>query len=331
MVERQNREWLEKARELRAAENLTAADELLQQIVRQTPNQPEAMRLRSEIAAIRQRQEDEIAQKRAVARALTRARTQIAEGAFEGALRTLDEVFGLVPDHPDALTLADAAKAGVSGRDDAAQGQPAPQAIAEARQQAIAECLEAGLSAAAVGRIAAAVEELEEIRRIDPQSDAAARLTQAIQTEREMIARRARATSVHPEATIPLAPAFTPMPASTTPAPTERKPVSEADRLARAGLRAFYRAEYDKALEAFSRIPKSASGGLPRERVVFYMACSTAAMALLEGAKGRPRLQQARELFQQSQPDRNPFTLDRKYISPEIIGALEATALAQKS
>src|SRR5438552_5029617 len=61
MVERQNREWLEKARELRAAENLTAADELLQQIVRQTPNQPEAMRLRSEIAAIRQRQEDEIA------------------------------------------------------------------------------------------------------------------------------------------------------------------------------------------------------------------------------------------------------------------------------
>src|SRR5438874_10600142 len=58
-----------------------------------------------------------------------------------------------------------------------------------------------------------------------------------------------------------------------------------------------------------------------RSRVLLYMACSTAALALLEGAKGTARMQQARELFQQAQPNTNAFTLDRKYISPEIMRA----------
>ena len=99
----------------------------------------------------------------------------------------------------------------------------------------------------------------------------------------------------------------------------------------RAGLRAFYRAEYDKAIEAFERIPESVAGDLTRERVLFYMACSHGALALLEGRKGTARLQKARDLFLQAQPDKNPFALDRKYISPEIIGALEPDRSPQKT
>ncbi|HEV3141064.1 MAG TPA: protein kinase, partial [Vicinamibacterales bacterium] len=375
MVDRQNREWLEKAREFLAVENVTGADEMLQQVVRQSPNLPEASKLRAEIAQRRQRQEEEVAHKRAVARGLARARTNIAEGAFEAASRALDEVFALVPNHPDALTLSEEAKAGVAGRDSATQDQPSPQAITEARQQAIADCLDAGLKAVAAGRVDQAAQELAEIRRIDPQAAAGAQLSQKIDAERAAIARRhhvetirmdvqkaiearnmdlaerltkelaesgadtreiqelrTRILTVRHGATAVVPPPFTPRPAAPPAAPsTERKPVTEADRMSRAGLRAFYHAEYDKALEAFRRIPKSASGGLPRERVLLYMACSTAAMALLEGEKGRTRLQQARELFQQAQPDKNPFALDRKYISPEIIGALEGKPLAHKA
>ena len=66
---------------------------------------------------------------------------------------------------------------------------------------------------------------------------------------------------------------------------------------------------------------------MPREfttpRVLFYMACTNAALALIEGAQGAERLQRARALFQKSEPRTNPFTDHRQYISPRIIRALE--------
>jgi len=310
-LERQNREWLAKAQALLAADNLTGADEVLQELLRQTPNVPAATKLRAEIAMRRQRQEEEAAHKRAVSRALARARTQVAEGAFEAALRSLDEVFALSPDNPDARTLAEQARAGTSDR---------VRNIEETRRQAIADCLEAGLSAAAAERFGQAAEELAEIRRIDPNADAAARLERRIEEARAAAARR-ELTVVEPP------PAFTPKPTApetATPAP-EKRPLSEAARMERAGLRAFYRAEYDKAIEVFERIPATdAAADVPRDRVLFYMACSTAALALLEGDKGTARLQKARELYQQSQREKNPFTVHRKYISPRILDALSS-------
>src|SRR5207253_5809403 len=68
-VDRQNQEWLAKAQELLAADNLTGADELLQQILKQSPQLADATRLRADIAMRRGRHEENAAQKRAVARA----------------------------------------------------------------------------------------------------------------------------------------------------------------------------------------------------------------------------------------------------------------------
>ncbi|HYM23809.1 MAG TPA: protein kinase [Vicinamibacterales bacterium] len=378
MLDRQSREWLDRAREMLSSDNVTGADELLQQVIRQSPNLPDAKKLRAEIMLRRQRQEEEVAQERAVARALTRARTQIAEGAYEAALRTLDDIFVVAPNQPDAMQLVEQAKAGAAGRDDATQDERArQQAAADARQNAIAECLEAGLKAAMAGRVDDAAKELEEIRRLDPQAPAGSRLARKIETEREALALRhrletirldvhealqarnpdladrltrelaqtgadakeiedlkTRILTVRYESTVAMAPptprpVATPMPVSTpspvgTPTPSaERRPLTEADKMARAGLRAFYQGEYHKALDVFERIPKNAAGSVARERVVFYMACSNAAMALLDGDQGSARLDKARKLFQLSQPEKNAFSLDRQHISPEILGALE--------
>jgi tetratricopeptide (TPR) repeat protein/predicted Ser/Thr protein kinase len=303
LVDRQNREWLEKAREYLAADNLTAADELLQQIIRQAPNHPDAATLRTEISQRRQRQENEVAQKRAIARALARAEAHLVEGAFEAATRALDEVFAVAPAHPDALKLADDAKAG---------RKPAH---ATAARQHFLETIRMDVQAAINARNA----------------DLAERLTRELADggadPKELEALRTKILTVRHESGSP-APR-TP----TTPVPAvviERKPLTEADKMARAGLRAFYQGEYAKALDVLERIPKTAVSSVQRERVVFYMACSNAALALLEGRKGALRLDKARKLFQLAQPEKNPFTLDRKHISPEILGALEGRALAQK-
>jgi len=384
MLERQNSDWLGQARECLSSNNLTGADDLISQIIRQSPTHADALKLRNEIGQRRQKQEQEVAQKRAIARSLARARTHLVEGAFEATLRALDEIFAVVPDQPDALKLAEAAKAGAAARDTgtaSAQDESALKAIADARQQAIAECLDAGLNAVAAARLDEASKELAEIRRIDPHAAAATELAQRIEAEREMISRRHRletirvdvqaaiaarnadlaerlskdlaqngadtrelqdlktliltvrqATSVSPPPFEGRAAAGAPTPVpSATPAP-ERK-LTEGDKMARAGLRAFYQGEYTKALDVLERIPKNAASSVARERVVFYLACSNAAIALLEGDKGKERLDKARKLYQLAEPGKHPFTLDRKHISPEILGALEkdAKAAAQKT
>jgi len=365
LLDRQSRDWLDTVREMISADNLTGADDLLQQVIRQSPNLPDAKRLRAEIALRRQRFEEDLAQQRAVARAIARARTQIAEGAFEAALRTLDEVFLLAPGHADALQLAEQARAGADGRSETAPDALArQQSAADARQKAIADCIEAGVKAASAGRLEEAAKELDEIRRLDSQSPAASRLARKIETERQALALRHRLETIRldvhqallarnpdladrltrelaqngaeqgeievlktrimnarHDATIQMAPP-TPRPVATPAPTTERRTLTEADKIARAGLRAFYQGEYAKALDVLERIPKTAVSSLARERLVFYLACSHAAIALLEGDKGRPRLEKARKLFQLSQPEKNPFTMDRRYISPEILGAL---------
>lgn len=97
----------------------------------------------------------------------------------------------------------------------------------------------------------------------------------------------------------------------------------QADRLERDGLSAFYRGNYQQALAVLSKVPPD----LSTPRVFLYMACSNAALALLEGDdKGQARLQRARELFRQARPQQNTFAVDRKYISPRIIRILDGTA-----
>lgn len=353
-----------------------------------------------------------------LARSRARARTQVAEGAFEAAIRSLDEVFAAAQDHPDGLKLRDKAQAGIDDRHRRALDQQARRAIAdaraqfdrgerrealdtlraftpvhpevtdaieawtaeleqlkrdleEARAQQIADCLEAGLKAAAAGRLDDAANELAEIVRIEPGAAAAAELSRRIEDEREAIARRqaivalrielkaaldkgdadlagrlthdlaaygvdpqeleefrTRVIHIKHDATLNEPPRHAEAEAPAARAEERRREVEPAatvktERLERPALRTFYAGDYEQALEMLQRIPLEKAPAIARDRILFYMACSHAALALLEGPQGNSRLQKAQEFFRQSQRHQTPFTVDRSYISPRIIGALE--------
>jgi tetratricopeptide (TPR) repeat protein len=95
-----------------------------------------------------------------------------------------------------------------------------------------------------------------------------------------------------------------------------------ADDGERGGLGAFYRGQYQQALDILNGVPAD----IRTPRIVFYMACSNAALGLLDGPKGRGRLQSARDLFKGIRPNLSGLTVDRRYISPTIIRALEGVS-----
>src|SRR5204863_9472257 len=99
-----------------AADNLTGADELVEQVLRQAPTSATALELRSKIAERRRESEEDVVQRRTATRALARARTQVAEGACEAAIRSLDEVFAVAPGNTDGLKLLEKAEAGIEER-----------------------------------------------------------------------------------------------------------------------------------------------------------------------------------------------------------------------
>src|SRR5262249_11889583 len=65
-----------------------------------------------------------------------------------------------------------------------------------------------------------------------------------------------------------------------------------------------------------------------RDRILFYIACSNAALALLEGAGGKARLTRAQEQYRQLRTKDELFTVDRRYISPQILNSLHGCACA---
>ena len=89
--------------------------------------------------------------------------------------------------------------------------------------------------------------------------------------------------------------------------------------LERAAVTAFYKGNYQAALGTFARMPPSQI----TPRVLFYQACTNAALALVEGPAGASRLVRARALYVQSDPRRNSFERHRRFVSPQIIRALE--------
>jgi hypothetical protein len=90
-------------------------------------------------------------------------------------------------------------------------------------------------------------------------------------------------------------------------------------RLEREGLIAFYRGEYASADRALSQVSKDVS----TPRVAFYLACSRAALALLDGSSGADRLRAAKTLYASAQPTQPGLQADRRYVSPVILDALE--------
>lgn len=92
--------------------------------------------------------------------------------------------------------------------------------------------------------------------------------------------------------------------------------------LERTALRAFYVGAYAEAIDLLNRVIKQS----PRNpRAHFYLACSKAALGLMQGANGRRDLEAARSAYLKAQSLGARFTTDRRYISPRVLGALEGT------
>jgi len=90
----------------------------------------------------------------------------------------------------------------------------------------------------------------------------------------------------------------------------------EGARLERAGISAFFRGDYQNAIATLGKVPVEVT----TPRVTFYVACSTAALGILE--RNDAKRKRARELFIQARPDRSLTAVDRKYISPRILETL---------
>jgi hypothetical protein len=99
--------------------------------------------------------------------------------------------------------------------------------------------------------------------------------------------------------------------------------MDELMRVQRAGLDAFYRGNYQLALTTLGQARLDGAPALQRDRIRFYIACSDAALALLEGTNGKRRLAQAQQLYRQLRQNQALFAVDRRYISPQILSALQ--------
>ena len=114
---RQNRNRLTDAEHALMAGDLTGASQLLQQILRDAPGSPDAVTLSRKLEQRSIVRERERARQTAAAAARQRAQQQIGEGAFEAALRALDELFALAPDDPLGQQLARRANDGIAARE----------------------------------------------------------------------------------------------------------------------------------------------------------------------------------------------------------------------
>jgi hypothetical protein len=94
-------------------------------------------------------------------------------------------------------------------------------------------------------------------------------------------------------------------------------------RIEREAVRQFFRGDYHGAK---ATLESSVNNKRVSPRIYLYLACSNAALSLLDGpSRNDALLQQARQQYAQAQPQRNPFTADRQYISPRILELLAAT------
>ena len=91
--------------------------------------------------------------------------------------------------------------------------------------------------------------------------------------------------------------------------------------LERQALSAFYHGDYRGALTMLERATSQDPRPSPRD--FLYMACSEAALALLDGRDVASRMEHARALFARARPQENDFSLDRQYISPRLLRELE--------
>jgi hypothetical protein len=88
----------------------------------------------------------------------------------------------------------------------------------------------------------------------------------------------------------------------------------------RDGILAFYRGDYATAK---LRLEPLTTGPDPTPRAWLYLACSEAALALVQRRDLPARMERARQLFARARPRENDFRLDRQFISPRLLQELE--------
>jgi len=96
---------------------------------------------------------------------------------------------------------------------------------------------------------------------------------------------------------------------------------SAAAALTRKALRAFFGGDYQTTINL---LEPAAADAQPSPRALFYLACSHAALALLESPRGDERLQKGRQLYTRARKGTETFAVDRRFISPQVLRALEA-------
>jgi eukaryotic-like serine/threonine-protein kinase len=116
LAEGENRQMLEAVRRALDDDALTRAGELLVQLQRSVPEWKDVGRLAADLESRQTSREREKARKAAVRVALDRARQQLAQDAFEAALRATDEALTLAPNDSEAEDLARRAQIGIDRR-----------------------------------------------------------------------------------------------------------------------------------------------------------------------------------------------------------------------
>jgi hypothetical protein len=96
---------------------------------------------------------------------------------------------------------------------------------------------------------------------------------------------------------------------------------SAATAVTRKALRAFFDGDYRTTIQL---LEPAAADAQPSSRALFYLACSHAALALLESPRGDERLQKGRQLYARARKGTETFAVDRRFISPQVLRALEA-------
>ena len=89
----------------------------------------------------------------------------------------------------------------------------------------------------------------------------------------------------------------------------------------RTGLRAFFGGDYQASIRLLEPLTAESRSS---PRAVLYLAFSNAALGLLEGSRDSPRLRLGRQLYARARESAQDFSADRRFVSPQILKALEA-------
>jgi hypothetical protein len=89
----------------------------------------------------------------------------------------------------------------------------------------------------------------------------------------------------------------------------------------RTALRAFFGGDYQTSIRLLEPLTAESRSS---PRAVLYLAFSNAALGLLEGSRDSPRLRLGRQLYARARESAQDFSADRRFVSPQILKALEA-------